>query len=255
MANDVTCEVLRDIGAELALGVLPGRARAEAIAHLDHCADCREYVEQLTLVGDGLIGLLPGSEPPVGFETRVARVLTRASAGHERRLPGRGLGRARRAFRGRGHGAGRVRLRVAAAAAALVLASGFGGWAVGTAIDSLTAASSRPAESTSGLLSAELTGVGPGRPEAGEIYAHAGSPGWVYMSVDLDDAGMSYSGKIACLLERTDGTTVRVGTFEARDGYAYWGAPAPVDPSTLAGVRLSSADGTVLAVARFEAAS
>ncbi|MEU1567063.1 hypothetical protein ABZ504_43020, partial [Streptomyces mirabilis] len=60
MSNDMTCEKLREIGAELALGILPGRERAAAVAHLDRCADCREYVEQLTLVGDGLIGLLPG---------------------------------------------------------------------------------------------------------------------------------------------------------------------------------------------------
>ncbi|MGW4994684.1 hypothetical protein ACWEQ3_45005 [Streptomyces mirabilis] len=65
MSNDMTCEKLREIGAELALGILPGRERAAAVAHLDRCADCREYVEQLTLVGDGLIGLLPGCEPPV----------------------------------------------------------------------------------------------------------------------------------------------------------------------------------------------
>lgn len=253
MSNDVTCETLRETGAELGLGVLPGRERAEAVAHLDRCADCREYVEQLTLVGDGLIGLLPGSEPPVGFETRVARALTQSSGAHEGRLPGRGLGRARRGFRGRRPG--RLRLRVAAAAAALVLASGFGGWAVGTAIETWTAAPSQEAESPSGLLWADLTGAGPDRPEAGEIWAYAREPGWVYMSVDLDDAGISYSGKITCLLERTDGTTVKVGTFEVHDGYGYWGAPAPVDPSTFSGVRLTSADGTVLAVARFEAAS
>ncbi|MBA4863630.1 zf-HC2 domain-containing protein [Streptomyces sp. PSKA54] len=253
MANDVTCETLRENGAELALGVLPGRERAEAVAHLDRCADCREYIEQLTLVGDGLIGLLPGSEPPVGFETRVARALTQASAGREGRRATRGFGRLRRGFRGRRPG--RVRLRVAAAAAALALALGFGGWAVGTAIENWTSSPPGPAESTSRLLSAELTGVGPDRPEAGEIYAHAGAPGWIYMSVDLDDAGIPYTGEISCLLERTDGTTVRVGTFPLHDGYGYWGALVDVDPSTLSGARLTSADGTVLAVAHFETAS
>lgn len=34
MGNDVTCEQLREIGAELALGVLPGRQRAGAVEHL-----------------------------------------------------------------------------------------------------------------------------------------------------------------------------------------------------------------------------
>lgn len=96
MSNDMTCEKLREIGAELALGILPGRERAAAVAHLDRCADCREYVEQLTLVGDGLIGLLPGCEPPVGFETRVAQALTQGT-------PPRTAGRAP-AFRAPGAG-------------------------------------------------------------------------------------------------------------------------------------------------------
>ncbi|MFI2642057.1 hypothetical protein [Streptomyces sp. NPDC018610] len=79
MPNEVTCEKLREICAELALGVLPGRARAAAVAHLERCADCREQVRQLTWIGDRLIGLLPAGEPPVGFETRVAWALTRAA--------------------------------------------------------------------------------------------------------------------------------------------------------------------------------
>ncbi|MGW2915272.1 hypothetical protein ACWC9X_33180, partial [Streptomyces asoensis] len=65
------CERLRELDAELALGVLPARERADAVAHLDRCPDCREHVERLTVVGDGLLALLPGAEPPVGFESRV----------------------------------------------------------------------------------------------------------------------------------------------------------------------------------------
>ncbi|MYU62149.1 zf-HC2 domain-containing protein, partial [Streptomyces sp. SID69] len=80
MSSDANCEKMREIGAELALGVLPGRERAEAVAHLDTCADCREFVRQLTLVGDRLIGLLPCQEPPLGFETRVARSLAQQAA-------------------------------------------------------------------------------------------------------------------------------------------------------------------------------
>ncbi|MFD7446310.1 anti-sigma factor family protein [Streptomyces sp. NPDC059909] len=246
MRKEMTCEQLREIGAELALGILPGRERAEAVAHLDRCADCREYVEELILVGDGLLGLLPGSEPPVGFEARVSRRLSQALAAHDGRVHTRGRGLRYKGFRGR------VRPRVAGGAGALALAFGFGGWAVGTAIENgTTAAPSRPTEAGAGMLRAELTG-GPDREPSGEIYAHPGSPGWVYMSVDLDDAGIPYTGKVSCLLERKDGTTVRVGTFELHDGYGYWGAPAPVDPSTLSGVRLTSIDGTVLATAPFE---
>ncbi|WP_345042601.1 zf-HC2 domain-containing protein [Streptomyces sannanensis] len=240
----MTCVHLHEIGAELALGVLPGRERAEAIAHLDGCAACREYVEQLTLVGDGLLGLLPGSEPPVGFETRVARRLTPAPSARQGRTHLRESGRVRERFRGRG------RVRVAAAAAAAALAFGFGGWAVGTAIEG-GLAPSLPVVAESGLLRADLTAAGPGRLPAGEIYAHPGPPAWVYMYVDLGDAMTPYSGKVTCLLVNRDGSTARVGVFTLRDGYGYWGSPAPVNAHMVSGARLVSSGGTVLATAQF----
>src|SRR6516164_1914684 len=69
--NEMGCEEFADVAAELALGVLTGRERAEALAHLDGCDACRATVHQLTLAGEELLGLLPTSEPPPGFETRV----------------------------------------------------------------------------------------------------------------------------------------------------------------------------------------
>ncbi|MET7619807.1 zf-HC2 domain-containing protein [Streptomyces sp. NPDC005408] len=222
----MTCDQLTELGPELALGALPARERAQAVAHLDRCPGCREQVEQLTLVGDGLLGLLPGTEPPVGFETRVMNRLN-PSRSATRRRP-------------------RLRLRVAAAAAALALAFGFGGWAISTAVDHSTTASSQTAQVNRPLLQAPLVAGGH---EVGRIFAYPGSPGWVYMSVDLDGA----SGPVHCRLIRSDGTTVPIGSFSLADGYGYWGAPAAVDPSTVTGARLLAPDGTVLAVAQFPA--
>ncbi|RMB80683.1 hypothetical protein CTZ28_38975 [Streptomyces shenzhenensis] len=241
MVSEVTCQKLREIGAELALGVLPGRERAEAVAHLDRCADCRKYIEELTSVSDRLIGLLPGSEPPVGFEERVARRLTEAA--RERRPPTPVAA----AFPGRRR---RIRVRLAAAAATLVLAVGFGGWAVGTAIEDVVAGPSSTAGTNGGMLSGDLSSAtNPGK-AVGEIYAYPGRPGWIYMAVDLADAGAPHAGKVTCLLVHKDGSTVRVGTFALRhDGSGYWGSPAMVDPATLAGAQLTSTDGTVLATA------
>ncbi|MEV6025296.1 hypothetical protein [Streptomyces sp. NPDC052036] len=246
MSSDVTCEKLREIGAELALGVLPGRERAEAVAHLDRCAGCREHIGHLTLVGDGLIGLLPGSEPPIGFETRVAQALTQGVSAHERRPHARGSGITHAGLRGR------ARLRVASAAAAIAIAFGFGGWAVGTAMQDVTATPSQPVESVSGMLIARLTSAGTIGEPTGEVYAHPGNPGWVYMSVNLADAGVPYNGKVSCLLEHADGSTVDLGSFTLHDGYGYYGGPALVDPSALSGARLMSSDGTVLAMAHFQ---
>ncbi|MEU9213484.1 hypothetical protein AB0D27_37675 [Streptomyces sp. NPDC048415] len=247
MSTDVTCERLREVGAELALGVLPGQERCGAIAHLDRCADCREYIEQLTLVGDGLIGLLPGSEPPVGFETRVTQALAQAASAHE------GRGSARQSGIPRTGRRGRLQLRAASAVAALVLAVGFGGWAAGTAIEGVMAGSSQSADDETGLLEAGLTSAH-GRP-TGDVYAHPGSPGWIYMSVNLAVAGAPYNGTVSCQLERSDGTLVRVGSFPLHQGYGFWGGPAAVDPSALTGARLTSSDGTVLATAHFGAPS
>ena len=69
--NDMTCGEMADVAAELALGVLTGRERAMAIAHLDKCDACREHVRQLMATGEQLLELLPPAEPPAGFETRV----------------------------------------------------------------------------------------------------------------------------------------------------------------------------------------
>ncbi|WKX69314.1 hypothetical protein [Streptomyces sp. XD-27] len=222
--TEMTCHQLRTVGAELALGILPGQERAEAIAHLDRCPGCRQHVERLTLVGDGLLGLVPGSEPPVGFETRVA---DRLSVPRPQRLRRR-----------------RLRLRIAAIAAAAAIACGFGGWAIGTAIDHAPASASRPAEPNRTFLEASLTA---GHRPVGQIFAHPGSPGWVYMSVDLD----RHSGKVTCQLEHVDGAPLSIGSFRLDDGYGYWGAPAPVDPATISGARLLAEDGSVLATANF----
>ena len=62
--NEMSCAEFADAAAELALGVMTGRERARALAHLDRCEACRENVRQLTVTGEELVGLLPAVEPP-----------------------------------------------------------------------------------------------------------------------------------------------------------------------------------------------
>ncbi|KKZ69703.1 hypothetical protein VO63_32705, partial [Streptomyces showdoensis] len=145
-------------------------------------------------------------------------------------------------WRGRRH-----RLRLAAAALAAALACGFGGWAVGTVVESAPAV--QPAHP--GLFEAAL--VAAGGHEVGRVFAHPGEPGrpgWVYMSVDLEGGGR---GPVRCVLDAAGGGSAVLGSFPLRDGYGYWAAPAEVGPAAPAGVRLLAADGTVLATARFAA--
>jgi hypothetical protein len=78
------CERLHEVGPELALGVLAGRDRAQAIVHLQDCQPCEQHVRELSVIGDRLVLLVPGAEPPVGFEQRVLHRL-----GLQRRRPWR----------------------------------------------------------------------------------------------------------------------------------------------------------------------
>ncbi|MFJ9817153.1 hypothetical protein ACIRU3_18125 [Streptomyces sp. NPDC101151] len=248
MASDVTCEKLRENAAELALGVLFGRERAEAVEHLERCADCREYVENLTLAGDRLIGLLPFAEPPAGFETRAARRLAQDAAAHEGRSNARASAPAHHGLGGR---ARRARLRLASVAAAAAVACGLAGWGIGTAVEQITA-SAPPAVESEPVLVGDLTSPQGAGPEVGEVYAHPGTPGWFFMTVDLVGPDATYTGKVTCLLEHADGTSVRVGDFALRDGHGNWGAEATVDPAALSGARVTTPDGTVLATAELQ---
>ncbi|MEU0970640.1 hypothetical protein ABZ357_36455, partial [Streptomyces sp. NPDC005917] len=146
----------------------------------------------------------------------------------------------------RGH-ARRARLRLAAVAAALAVAVGFTGWAIGTAVQEVTA--SAPAVGSEPVLVGDMTPPGGGQP-VGEIYAHPGSPAWIFMSVALTPT--PYTGKVTCFLEHADGTTTRVGDFPLRDGRGDWGVAVPVDLTKYTGVRLTSPDGTVLATAQLQ---
>ncbi|MEU6867372.1 zf-HC2 domain-containing protein [Streptomyces sp. NPDC046876] len=219
----MTCEQVRFLDAELALGILPGRERARALAHLDHCPDCRVRVERLAPIGDGLLALLPGTEPPLGFETRTAP--------HLRHRPER------------------RRLRLALAAAALAAACAFGGWAAGTALTGAPPATT--ATTAAALLEAPLRT--PDGEDAGHVFAHpgGGDRGWIYMAVDLDE-GPAEVDRARCVLTYTDGTTKPLGSFPLDDGYGYWAAPATVSPA-LASARVLTPSGTLLATATFGA--
>ena len=83
--GEMTCGELAGVAAELALGVLTGRERARAVAHLDACEACRESVVRLMTVAGELLALLPARDPPPGFETAV---LARIGLTAPRRGPG-----------------------------------------------------------------------------------------------------------------------------------------------------------------------
>jgi hypothetical protein len=246
--NEMGCREFSDVAAELALGVLTGRERAQALAHLDHCASCREEVRQLTATGEGLLGLLPSVEPPAGFEARVMDRLGLAApapspaskASWTSRMSLLGRKPARGAGTGRARPAGRTRRVLALAAVALaVVAAGLGGWGLrpGTSAPAGTPLSSAT------LLSAS-------HQAAGKIFLYQGSSRWLYMSVDMP-AG---NGTVICEVESRDGHITTVGSFRLTDGRGYWGNPVPPTHGPLTGARLVGPGGTVLAAASFHSA-
>src|SRR6266498_3450727 len=131
MTGEMGCEQVRELGAELALGIAAGDERDAALRHLNSCAACRRLVAELSSVGDELLQLAPEQEPPMGFESRVLAKL----AAPPRRRPLQPLTR-------------RSRWAMAAAAAVLVAALGAGSVVVATADDRRLADSYRTALST-----------------------------------------------------------------------------------------------------------
>lgn len=214
------CDGLADVAAELALGVLTGRERAEALAHLEQCPACRENVRQLTTTGEELLELLPTIEPPAGFETRVMDRLGLAPA------PAQAKTRRTR------------RLLAVAAVVAGIAVAGVGGWG-------LHAATSSPAASP--LSSATLLTAS--HQSAGTIYVYNGASRWLYMSVDLP----ARNGTVTCQLVSGDGQVTTIGSFRLTNGYGYWGSPGPGAAWQPATARLIGADGAVLATASLPA--
>jgi hypothetical protein len=236
--NEMGCEEFANVAAELALGVLTGRERAQALAHLDHCDACRAEIRQLTQTSEELLGLLPTAEPPAGFETRVlARIGIEAPAPKQR-----GLGRGWKLPRwsaGRPVGITRRMLATAAVVAALAVAI-VGGWGLRSA--------TAPTTASSPLSSAAL--VSAGHQDTGKIFLYNGSPRWLYMGVN----GASADGTVICQVVGKDGQVTTVGSFQLTNGYGSWGSPVPASAGPLSGARLVTPGGGVLATATFETA-
>jgi anti-sigma-K factor RskA len=238
--NEMGCAEFADVAAELALGVLTGRERARALAHLDWCDTCRENVRQLTVTGEELVGLLPAIEPPAGFETRVMERLglaTPAPAPARHLSPARRVGRKLVGWMGSA-GAGRPRRLLAAAAVAVaVIVAGLGGW-------DLHAATSTPLSSATFLTANHQT--------VGKIYFYDSGSQWLYMSVNIGPgSGAAGNGTVVCQVEGPDGHVITVGSFQLTGGYGYWGSPDPVTNGPLTGARLVTTTGAVLATATF----
>jgi hypothetical protein len=217
--TELTCQQCRELAAELALGVLPGIERARALAHLDSCTACRNTVSALTLTADRLIELLPGAEPPAGFEQRVISALAPPAP------------RSRRWW-------------MPTAAVLITIALVSGGWTLGRA--SLGVG---PLEAGAAARMVRFAPLTAGGHEVGQAYLYPDQPSWIYLSLDTDSD--TATGTVRCELVRHDGSTVPVGTFHLAKGYGSWGAPTTIDHHSFTAARIIDSTGATLATAHF----
>jgi hypothetical protein len=209
------CAQVREILPELAMAVASGEARALALAHLVTCADCRTQLEETTELVDERLLLAPEQEPPAGFEGRVLTAIQRTIPRRQRRASW-----------------------LAAALVVAVAAVGLTRWA--DSDDRHLAAEYRHALQVAGgthLSAAHLTddrGTG-----VGEVFAYAGHPSWVFMTVD-DAPSRDY----AVTLVTRDGRTMAIGECSVRDGWGSWGTTVDAGSDAIDRIEMRAEDGT-----------
>lgn len=208
----MNCSELDDLAGELALGLVEGPDRAQALEHIERCARCRALMDELSSAADELVLLSPSIEPPVGFEARVASRIS-------------GLAPAARRRRGR-----LARVLVASAAALLLLV---GAVALGRL--------------SSGRTVLEVTMRTANGQAVGDAYIHPGKPSWIFVAVpgwtDRAAAGAPTSYTVRITLR--DGTVRDLPGSDLDGGHGGWGAMLDLDPSSLRSVALVGKDGRV----------
>ena len=127
MNGEMSCEQVRELASEVAIGIADVQQRDAALRHAATCPDCRQLVAELSLVVDDLLLLAPSHEPPPGFAARTVASISPPAAAIPEGMrdpvpsPARRVRQRRRAL---AHSGTRSRW---AAAAALVAAASVGG--------------------------------------------------------------------------------------------------------------------------------
>ena len=213
------CDEARELVPELALGIVDGDERADALRHLSGCADCRRALEELSAVADDLLMVAPVQEPSAGFESRVV-----AAMGLEE-------GRSRRK-RARWRSPRWLALRIgpvvatAAVTAAVVVGVYHDDHVTAERYrDTLAEANGRSFQAQ--RLSDEAGG------QAGVAFGYEGSPSWLLLTVDPAHRDSVTRAE----LTTTDGRTIALRSLRL-DSRGSWGGAIPVRLYDVASVRL-----------------
>jgi hypothetical protein len=210
---------MRDLAAEIALGIVDGAERADALRHLSTCAECRRLVEQLSQVADELLVLAPVQEPPPGLESRVVQAMGLQESPPRRRLARRLSPRWLA-----------LRLGSALATAAVTAA----------ALIAVYHDDHQTAERYRGILDqaggqyflaeplADETGA-----RGGVAFGYEGSPSWLLLTVEPAHRDAVTSGELVII----DGRKIALPSLEL-DRKGSWGGALPVNLYKVASIRL-----------------
>jgi anti-sigma factor RsiW len=223
------CAFLREVAAELALGILTGPDRSAALAHMDRCARCQAEVASLAEAADRLLGLAPARGAPDGFEGKVTaafgQTLPEPTTERRRARP------ARRGFAG-------LRWRPCAVAAAVAAAGMLGFWLHGTIT------TPQPPTYDGAVVVALRTPAGV---PAGDVAVTGASRHWLVMVVNANAA----PGWYHCYLRTSGGQQIPAGAFRVGPDGGVWVSRLPFPESKLTGARLVGPGGTQAASATF----
>ncbi len=211
------CEPFQDDLAAMALGTLTGERREEVLEHVEVCLSCSAELTQLTTVADAVLELAPEAEPPLGFESRLAR---RLEAPRPKRTP-----------------TPRRRLGAFALAAIVIAVVGVG---VGVLIENRAGTAQQPG--TSRAIESSLRADGR---VVGNVILSSSPDVWMIMTVDKG----WWTGAVTCEAILADGSIDTVGTFRLSGGYGTWGAKLTAPKSQVRAARLVARNGDILASA------
>jgi hypothetical protein len=215
------CAEVRELAPELALGIVGGPERAEALQHASECGPCRSLVGELAEAADALPLLAAEAEPPPGFEERVLAALKAPRRRNRRRIA--------------------ALVAVTAAAATIVSI-------VGVRVVESVQETNRIVSAASDVRSAQMNGAN--GLDVGNVFVSNGTPSSVVVNVNYWVPSGNYRIEF-----RTGSTDKRLGGMSIHDGRGSWGGVAALPGGAAGSIVLVGTDGAVVCEARIPAIS